>query len=246
MGSRERGARTRTAATAWAATIAIACAVASLAAEDWSRFRGPNGSGISTGLNLPRDFGPELNVVWKTPLPFGHSSPILTADRIYVTALHDDRLVTISLDRRSGKVLWEREAPRTRRETLDTRNGPAAPSPAVDARGVYVFFADFGLLAYGHDGRERWRVPLGPFNNIYGMGASPIVVEDEVVVVCDQSTNSFIAAFDTRDGALRWKTPRPEAHSGHSTPVVYQPRGGAKQIVVPGFVPAVGLRRRNR
>ena len=217
-----------------AAAIVAACAVATLAAEDWSRFRGPNGSGISTSTNLPLAFGPDVNVVWKTALPFGHSSPILTADRIYLTAVRDERLVTIALDRRSGRVLWEREAPRSRREKLDSRNGPAAPSPAVSDRGVFVFFADFGLVSYDRDGRERWRAPLGPFNNIYGMGASPIVVDDEVIVVCDQSTNSYIAAFDTRTGSLRWKTARPEAHSGHSTPIVYQPRTGEKQIVVPG------------
>lgn len=214
--------------------LAASATVALEAAEDWTRFRGPNGSGVSTSANVPLEFGPDLNVVWKTALPFGHSSPILTGDRIYLTAARDERLVTIALNRRSGKILWEREAPRTRREKLDSRNGPAAPSPAVDGGDVYVFFADFGLISYDRDGRERWRVPLGPFNNIYGMGASPILVDDMVVLVCDQSTNSFIVALNKRDGSVRWKTPRPEAHSGHSTPIVYQPRGGEKQILVPG------------
>jgi len=204
------------------------------AAEDWTRFRGPNGSGVSASASVPTAFGPDVNVVWKTALPFGHSSPILTGDRIYLTAVRDERLVTIALDRRSGKILWEREAPRARKEKLDSRNGPAAPSPAVDGRDIYVFFADFGLIAYDQDGRERWRVPLGPFNNIYGMGASPILIDDMVVLVCDQSTNSFIVAFNKRDGSIRWKTARPEAHSGHSTPIVYQPAGSEAQILAPG------------
>ena len=146
--------------------------------DEWSRFRGPNGSGVSTTGNLPAVFGPETNVVWKTPLPFGHSSPVLTDDRIYLTGARDGRLLTIALDRASGRMLWEREAPRARTEKLDNRNGPAAPSAVTDGRDVYVFFADFGLISYDRQGRERWRVPLGPFNNVYGMGASPILVGD--------------------------------------------------------------------
>jgi outer membrane protein assembly factor BamB len=202
--------------------------------EEWSRFRGPNGSGVSTTSNLPAVFGPDSNVVWKSPLPFGHSSPVLTDDRIYLTGARDGRLVTIALDRATGGRLWEREAPRARTEKLDSRNGPAAPSAVTDGRDVYVFFADYGLISYDRQGRERWRVPLGPFNNVYGMGASPILVGDLLVLVCDQSTQSYIAAFDTRDGALRWKTLRAEARSGHSTPILYTAANGDEQILVPG------------
>ncbi len=216
------------------AALAVYGATAFSASEDWSRFRGPNGSGVSTTANLPVEFGPETNVVWKTPLPFGHSSPVLTSDRIYLTGARDERLLTIALDRASGRLLWEREAPRARAEKLDSRNGPAAPSPVTDDRDVYVFFADFGLISYDRSGRERWRVPLGPFNNVYGMGASPILVDDLVVLVCDQSTHSFIAAFGKKDGVLRWKTSRSEARSGHSTPVLYENDRGERQILVPG------------
>jgi outer membrane protein assembly factor BamB len=202
--------------------------------EGWSRFRGPNGSGISTSTRLPSEFGSDKNVVWKTELPFGHSSPALTRERIFLTAARGEKLVTICLDRRSGKILWEREAPRARVEKLDTRNGPAGPTPATDGVNVYVFFADFGLLSYDMAGKERWRLPLGPFNNLYGMGASPVLVDDAVVLACDQNTDSFILSVAQRDGRVRWKTARPEAHSGHSTPILYKPAGGATQIIVPG------------
>ena len=73
--------------------------------EDWSRFRGPNGSGISVSTRVPAEFGPDRNVIWKTELPFGHSSPALTHDRIVLTAARGERLVTICLDRRSGRIL---------------------------------------------------------------------------------------------------------------------------------------------
>src|SRR5918994_1429115 len=95
---------------------------------DWSRFRGPNGSGISETKGLPTEFGPDKNVVWKVDLPQGYSSPIIHGDRIFLTAVRDDALVTIGIDRTNGKVLWERAAPRDRKEKLDKRNRPAAAS----------------------------------------------------------------------------------------------------------------------
>ncbi len=203
-------------------------------AEGWSRFRGPNGSGVSTSTRVPAEFGPAKNVVWKTALPFGHSSPALTRERIFLTAARSARLVTLCLDRRTGRILWEREAPRPRTEKLDPRNGPAGPTPATDGTNVYVFFADFGLLSYDAEGRERWRVPLGPFNNLYGMGSSPVLVDDLVVLACDQNTDSFILAVAQRDGSLRWKTARPEAHSGHSTPILFKPAGAPTEVILPG------------
>src|SRR5215213_6082786 len=62
-------------------------------AEDWPQFRGPNGSGVSVSTGLPEAFGPEKNLVWKTPLPPGHSSPVLTRDRVFVTAYAEEKAV---------------------------------------------------------------------------------------------------------------------------------------------------------
>ena len=104
----------------------------------------------------------------------------------------------------------------------------------MDAERVVVFFGDFGLVSYDHDGREQWRTPLGPFDNVYGMGSSPILAEGLVVLGCDQSLGSFVAAFDAETGRERWRTPRPEALSGHSTPVVLERQGAPTQLVLPG------------
>src|SRR6478672_4319430 len=218
-------------------TIILAVALAELAPTprgEWARFRGPNGSGVAETGALPAEFSPTRNVIWKTDLPQGYSSPVVSGNRIYLTGFRAGRLLSFALDRATGKVLWERQAPRDRREKLDQRNHPASPSAATDGERVYFFFADYGLLAYDVNGKELWRRPLGPFNNIYGMGASPILVDDVVVLNCDQSTGSFIAAFDQDNGRERWRTPRVEARSGHSTPVIYTPAGGRPQIVVPG------------
>src|SRR4029079_6029672 len=143
-------------------------------AEDWSQFRGPNGTGVSVTSNLPVEFGPGKNMLWKTDLPPGHSSPVLTRDRIYVTAYRkaaekekDHKLLVISLDRQTGKILWQREVPRSREGRLQNVNGPASPSPVTDGSNVYVFFQEFGLISYDGAGKERWRLPLGPFNMFY-------------------------------------------------------------------------------
>ena len=108
-------------------------------AEDWPQFRGPNGSGVSASTGLPEEFGPNKNVVWKTALPPGHSSPVLTKNRIFVTA-HSEikkkerdnyKLLVICLDRQTGKLLWQREVPRSGVGRLQNVNGPASPSPAI-------------------------------------------------------------------------------------------------------------------
>jgi outer membrane protein assembly factor BamB len=200
--------------------------------SDWDRFRGPNGSGVNEAHGLPVEFAADKNMRWRVALPPGHSSPILVGDRIFLTAFEGEKLLTFSLDRATGKILWRREAPKARTEKLDKRNSPASPSPATDGKNIYVFFGEYGMLSYGFDGNERWHVPLGPFNNVYGMGASPVVVDDKVVLVCDQSSGSFIAAFSLANGKERWRTARPEALSGHSTPSIIK-SGGKSLIVAP-------------
>jgi outer membrane protein assembly factor BamB len=219
--------------------ILVALLVASFSitktfAEDWSQFRGPNGTGVSTTTGVPAAFGPSKNVLWKTALPPGHSSPVLTNDRIFVTAHNNQQLLVICLDRKTGKILWQREAPRAQTGRLQNVNGPASPSPVTDGTNVYVFFQDFGVLSYDGKGKERWRLPLGPFNMFYGFGASPILVDDKVILPVDQDNPaSYLIAVNKNTGKVSWKVERPIVISGYSTPIVYAPKDGPKQIVIP-------------
>ena len=157
-GDREQGegvdATVRAYATA-AAALLIFVLFATVSAdspdpEGWSRFRGPYGSGVSTSTRLPSEFGLDKNVIEDRA-----AVRPLVARADPRAHLPDggarQKVVTICLDRRSGKVLWEREAPRSRVEKLDSRNGPAGPTPATDGANVYVFFADFGLLSSRHE-----------------------------------------------------------------------------------------------
>jgi len=218
--------------------VLVAVPASRAAAQDqWSRFRGPNGTGVSTTTGLPTEFGPERNVVWKTPLPPGHSSPVLTATRIFLTAHTAEKetykLFVLALDRKTGKLLWQREVPRRQPGRLQDVNGPASPSPVTDGTNVFAFLQEFGMLAFDPDGRELWRLPMGPFNMYYGFGASPILVDDLVILPIDQDVRSHMVAVDKRTGKIRWSVDRPGVISGYSTPTIYQPKAGPKQVIVP-------------
>jgi len=218
----------------WMTVIVLLLALTQARADDWSRFRGPNGLGTTEATGLPTEIGPETNVIWKTTLPPGYSSPVLSKDRIFLTGYEGKTLLTLCLNKETGKILWRAESPRDREDKLDSRNSPASPSAVTDGKHVFVFFHDYGIVSYDYEGNERWRYPLGPFNNIYGMGASPILAGDKVLLVCDQQTHSFVIALGKEDGKVHWKTNRPEAKSGHSTPILYYPESGSTQLIVPG------------
>ena len=140
----------------------------------------------------------------------------------------------ICLDRKTGKLLWQREVPRSTEGRLQNVNGPASPSPVTDGSNVYVFFQEFGLISYNAAGKERWQLPLGPFNMFYGFGASPILVDDKLILPVDQdSPSSYLIAIDKNSGSVRWKVDRPVVISGYSTPTIYKPKQGPKQIIIP-------------
>jgi outer membrane protein assembly factor BamB len=223
--------------------------VSLLSGADWPRFRGPDGLGVAVDTkNLPTEFGPAKNVVWKTALPPGHSSPIITGDYIFLTAGEGGRaadagrdkivdeggkLYVYAIQRRTGEVLWRREVPRPRLERYQTTNSPASPSPVVDRDSVYVFFGDFGLISYDFRGKERWRLALGPFNNVNGHGSSPVLAGDRLIMLCDQDSDSYLLAVDKRNGRVLWKTSRPEVTRSYTTPGILSTAGG-DQIIVPG------------
>lgn len=218
--------------------VALMCLLSSTLSfsqqNNWPMFRGPNGSGVSSTTRLPAELAPYKNVIWRVDLPLGFSSPVLTEKYILVTSIENEKLYTICLLRKNGKTVWKKEAPRPRKEKLDNRNNPASPSPVTDGKNVYVFFPDFGMLAYDLKGKELWKAELGPFNNLYGMGASPIHSDDKVILVCDTNTDSYIIALDKSSGKTVWKKERSEAKSGHSTPILYTPADGGTQVIVPG------------
>ncbi|MBL8229474.1 MAG: PQQ-binding-like beta-propeller repeat protein [Bryobacterales bacterium] len=205
----------------------------SLNAADWPQLRGPRGNGVA-GDRLPVEFSPRKHVLWKVEAPAGKSSPIVTGKHVCLTAAHDQKLETFCLDRVSGRILWRQSVPQAKSETRHTLNHAASPTPVTDGRNLYVFFSDFGLVSYTLEGKERWRVPLGPFTNLHGMSASPVLAGRRVVLACDQDTGAFLLAVDKDSGKVAWKADRPEFVHGFSTPVVYEPAGGEAEVILPG------------
>lgn len=209
-------------------------------AGDWPQFRGPNAAGVAVGNQpLPTEIGPTKNVVWKTPLPPGHSSAVIVGDRIYVTAVRDKQLLTIALDRESGKQLWSVEAPASALEKVHKIGSHAQSSPAADNERVVSFFGSCGLFCFDSKGSPLWERRMGPFSNDFGAGSSPIIVGDWVILGQDHDQSSFLEAIDKRTGKTVWKTDRSEFLRGYCTPILWE-SGKRKQIGVAGTLRVVG------
>ena len=163
-----------------------------LAQENWPQFRGVNGSARSTSTKtLPAELGINKNVIWRTPLPPGHSSPVLFDDRIVLTAVRDEKLWTMALDRANGQIVWEVEATHNRLEMIHRIGSHAQATPATDGEIVVSFFGSSGLFCYKKSGKPLWMRAMGPFNNDFGAAISPIIVDDWVILCQDHDTDSF-------------------------------------------------------
>lgn len=209
-------------------------------AADWPQFRGIGGSGVaSTADKLPTEIGPDKHVVWKTELPPGHSSPVIIGSKLFLTAVRDGKLFTIALDRATGKPLWEREAPHEKLEEIHRIGSHAQSTPVVDEKHVVSFFGSSGLSCYDHDGKLLWQKRMGPFNNSFGAGSSPILVEGRVILGQDHDTDSFLMSLDVHTGDVQWRIDRSEFPRNYCSPVFWD-ADGRKQIVMAATLRVVG------
>jgi len=201
--------------------------------EAWSRFRGPNGAGIVPDAGYPTEFSPAHNLVWRSAVRPGKSSPVLSERHIFLTAYDGGLLYTQCFDRASGRLVWERSEQPARHEDAHVLNEPAAATPVTDGENVYVFFRDFGAVSYDSAGAVRWKRPMGPFANRMGAVASPIIAGRSLILVLDQFDRSSIVALSLATGEVTWDIPRHETDAW-STPFVYDPTGSAPQVVTAG------------
>ena len=161
----------------------------------WPQFRGPNSSGLGEG-RPPVNFGPDQNVLWRTAVGSGLSSPIIWEGRIFLTEF--DR-ANKQLDRRTGKILWRRTVAAGEIEKVHEIGNPASPTPATDGERVYVYFGSYGLVCYDLDGNQKWERRLPLPENYYGAAASPIVA-GELLVLNHQGKDSYLLGVNRRDG----------------------------------------------
>ena len=231
---------------------ALLLAGAAWAAEgEWSRFRGPNGSGLSAATTVPIRWT-EKDYNWKIGLPgLGHSSPVVWDKRIFVTCGDPTTALRtlLCVDALTGRTLWKHQEPsKTYGQHRD--NSYATATPAVDADGVVITWSTpeaVMLLALDLQGHELWRRNLGPLVSLQGSGSSPILYQDLVVLANDQEDmerspgrkkdgpnptgQSFVVAVDRTSGEIRWQTETKTFLAGYSTPCVHRAEGGRPELI---------------
>lgn len=258
--------------------LPAAAAAGDAAPAAWPSFRGPQASGVAEGP-APTSWNAEkgTNVLWKTEIPgLAHSSPVVWGDRVFVTtavsteanpffrhgpygdvdsveskAEHTWRV--LALDRKTGKVLWDRVAatgvPQVKRHMKATH---ANSTPATDGEHVVALFGSAGLYCYKVDGTLKWKKDLGVLDAgwfydpsyQWEHGASPILYKNLVIVQADLQKGSFIAAYDLADGRQVWRTERDEIPSW-ATPSVFETAKRAELVTnatkhVRGYDPLTG------
>ena len=221
--------------------LRLACAILTLAglaqtgmAENWTRFRGPNGSGVVAD-EIPVKWS-DNNIKWKIKLPgVGHGSPVIWGDRVFVLAGDEENAdrMPVCVDAQSGKILWQHQRA-TQKHRHHRQNTFASTTPAVDAERVYFTWGTpqaLTLIAYSHAGKKVWETDLGPVKGGHGFGASPVVYRDMILLNNDQDGKSSLVAVDRKAGKLRWTTPRESKRLTYSTPLVYRNAKGEDEII---------------
>ncbi len=209
--------------------------------REWTRFRGPNGQGISQAKTIPVKWT-EKDYNWKVKLPGGgHSSPVLWGEKIFVTSgdQKTGRGIFLALRVSDGEVLWKKEYALTPYR-MNSSNSYATATPTVDGDGVYALWAttkETILAALDHDGGEIWERHFEGVNCQHGPGSTPIVVDDIVVFTHEHegsgnSPQSAWIAVDRKSGQGRWKLERQSSpKTSYSTPCVWSPGTDAPQLI---------------
>ncbi|MGE5611601.1 MAG: PQQ-binding-like beta-propeller repeat protein [Bacillota bacterium] len=223
------------------AYLVTSCLAYPLYAADtsWPQWRGPRGDGHSSETNLPLRWSPTDNIAWKTPIPGkGHSSPIVFADRLFLTTCVEEKKERklLCLSRLDGKLLWERTVFTASLEGKHSLNNFASATPATDGSRVFVAFLqspNIQLVCYDFDGNELWRRSPGKFRSMHGWASSPILYKDLVILNCDQDAPAFIVAYERATGIERWRIDRPNRIRSYCNPLIVE-AAGKMQMVLTG------------
>lgn len=233
-------------------------------ASDWTEFRGPARTGVSSETGVPVAWSRGEGVRWKAALPGpGNSSPVVVAGQVLVTCASDDgrRRGLYAFDRREGRPLWNQVVEYDHEDPTHPTNPYCGSSPAADRQRVVVWHGSAGVHCYGPDGRELWKRDLGTFRHIWGYGSSPVLHGDRVFLNCGPGPRQFVIALDAATGKILWQADEPGGDTGEeeqgkdatkplwvgswSTPVLATVEGREQLIValphhVKGYDPASG------
>lgn len=221
------------------AALAVLALAGIARAQDWPAWRGPKGDGISAETGFPLRWSATEGVLWKVPVPgWGHSSPVLAGDRLFLTTYVEgtDERKLVCLDARDGRLLWERTvlvAPKERKHRL---NSYASSTPATDGRYVFTAFldrTDFTVFCYDLEGNLVWKRVPGRFYSPHGFCSSPALYKDLVIFNGDQDADAWIVALEKATGRERWRADRPNKTRSYVPPVVIE-AAGRMQLVLSG------------
>jgi outer membrane protein assembly factor BamB len=206
-------------------------------ADYWPRWRGPSGQGYVKGTGYPDTWSDTENVIWKVHVPgTGNSSPIVWADRVFLTTAYDGgrRISLLSFRRSDGEQLWETFVPQQGVEHVHEKNGHASATPITDGERIYASFGTHGVMAVNFDGEVLWHKDWGELNNYHGSAGSPILYGDKLIIYQDHrgsdTLGSFVAAFDKNTGETLWWRDR-EASTGWGTPILLS-TGDRDELIV--------------
>ena len=240
---------------AFVAVIGASLFAATIAArgEDWPRFRGPTGQGLTNETALPIVWGGKenKNVVWKSPLPptaakgradNNQSSPIVWGDAVYVTTVYwpagkpqsefpEQHITCYKLS--DGVQQWDKMVPPGPWLLTDLRGGYGAPTPTTDGRRLYVAFGSAVIAALDMQGNPLWHHDLADYKSIdVAFASSPILYRDLVLLLVDENGGaSTLTAYDAASGEVRWEKKRPKVAFNHTTPVLVE-IGGKPQLLI--------------
>ena len=207
-----------------------------ISAENWMRFRGPNGQSVSGERNLPVKWSADDNIVWKTSIPGnGWSSSIVYDDHVFLTTTTEDGVScrVIGVNRKDGSIAWNTEVHRQVPGAKRMQNSYATPTPVTDGKQVYTVFYDGTVVAVDFSGKRIWKNSEIKFFSLHGLGASPILAHGQLIMPFDGSSseetrigfkvpwkNAVVLSLDAATGAVRWKGKRGESRVGHVTPIL--------------------------
>ena len=256
------------------ACLALTASTAAAQAQNWPAFRGANASGVAEGGKPPLTWSVKdgKNVLWKAPIPgFSHASPVVWDDAVYLasavhasgepnlrTGLYGDVDITenegeiswrvLALDKKTGKVIWEREVHKgTALANRHIKATHANSTPATDGKRLVFFFGSTGhLVGFDLAGNQKWKVDLGPVDTgwfydpsyEWGHSSSPILWDGKVILQVDRAKDAFLAAYDADSGKEVWKAPRPGISSWGTPTVIEGPQG--PEIVTDGGKGIIG------
>jgi outer membrane protein assembly factor BamB len=248
-----------------ALSLALLVGLQQARAENWPCFRGLTRQGVSTETNLPLTWSATENIVWKAAVTGdGWSSPIVWEDRVYLTATRDEGAScwVLAFERATGKAVWEKEVFKQNPGHKQERNGYATPTPCTDGDRVYTVFGDGSFAAVNRDGTVAWVNRDFPFYGEHGLGTSPILWNELLIMARDGSNElepkklgwqvpwekSYLLALDRKTGRLQWKGGRGLSRIAHVVPNIWAAPGGRAQVisgagdVVQGFDALTGER----